>query len=113
MGQGSDPAHGALGGGQGGALGGRPARRRGRGGDAPAAAVQPEHRHRLGQGPGLVTRAAFCWVVSSIWAMAWFTCSMPWLCSVLAALISPMMSVTRFTALTISSMVAPACSTSR
>ena len=44
------------------------------------------------------TSAAFCCVTSSICVTAWLTCSMPAVCSWLAAAISPMMSVTRFTA---------------
>ena len=58
------------------------------------------------------TSAAFCWVASSICAIARFTCSMPLLCSWLAATISLMMSVTRRTLSTISVMVVPAALTS-
>ena len=58
------------------------------------------------------TRAAFCWVIWSSWVTATFTWPMPWLCSDAAALISPMMSVTRRTELTISSIVVPAFCTS-
>ena len=53
------------------------------------------------------TNAAFCCVTSSICVIAWFTCSIPLLCSTDADAISPMMSVTRFTALTISFIVVP------
>ena len=70
------------------------------------AAMHAEHLHRLQQVLGLLlqapaaaaassTSAAFCCVTWSIWVTAWLTCSMPALCSALAALISPMMSVTR------------------
>jgi hypothetical protein len=54
------------------------------------------------------TSAAFCWVAWSIWLTASPTCETPALCSVLAALISPMMSVTRLIELTTSVMVTPA-----
>ena len=57
------------------------------------------------------TSAAFCWVIWSICVTAWLTCSIPAVCSWLAAEISPMMSVTRRTLATISSMVLPAEST--
>ena len=43
--------------------------------------------------------------------IAWLTCSIPVACSWLAAVISPMMSVTRRMLATISCMVAPACPT--
>jgi hypothetical protein len=43
------------------------------------------------------TSAAFCCVTWSIWPMAWFTCSMPSLCSFEADAISDMMPVTRWT----------------
>jgi hypothetical protein len=57
------------------------------------------------------TRAAFCCVVWSIWVMASPTWATPALCSLLAALISPTMSVTRRIAETTSVMVVPARST--
>ncbi|MNN11562.1 hypothetical protein D3C81_1245250 [compost metagenome] len=56
------------------------------------------------------TSAAFCCVTPSICVTARLTCSMPVVCSALAAEISPMICVTRPTAPTISSMVRPACS---
>jgi hypothetical protein len=59
------------------------------------------------------TRLAFCWVIWSSWATAWPTWSSPELCSEDAALISAMMLVTRLTACTTSSMVAPALATNR
>jgi hypothetical protein len=62
-------------------------------------AFQLEHAHQFRQLARLVLRAccrggfstsaAFCWVTSSICVMAWLTCSMPSLCSELAAVISP------------------------
>jgi len=58
------------------------------------------------------TSAAFCCVTSSICVIAVFTCSIPPDCSWEAAVISAMMSVTRFTLVTISPMVRPASSTS-
>ncbi|MCW0423362.1 hypothetical protein NB713_001305 [Xanthomonas sacchari] len=65
------------------------------------------------------TNAAFCWVPSSSCITVLLTWSMPALCSALAAEISAMMSVTRFTEATTSVMVVPArltrvepCSTS-
>ncbi len=58
------------------------------------------------------TRAAFCWVASSICVTVRLTCSMPADCSCDAAEISPMMSVTRCTDETMSAMVRPAWSTS-
>ena len=58
------------------------------------------------------TSAAFCCVTWSICVIAWLICSMPEVCSWLAAVISPMMSVTRFTLPTISSIVLPASPTS-
>ena len=57
------------------------------------------------------TSAAFCCVTWSICVIAWLICSMPWVCSWLAAVISPMMSVTRFTLSPISSIVRPASAT--
>jgi methyl-accepting chemotaxis protein len=59
------------------------------------------------------TSAAFCWVTASISPIAWLICSMPASCSWLAAVISAMMSVTRRTLVTISSIVAPASCTRR
>ena len=58
------------------------------------------------------TSAAFRCVVWSICATASPICPMSWLCSLLAALISPMMSVTRRMAVTTSVIVAPALPTS-
>ena len=54
------------------------------------------------------TRAAFCWVTWSICVTASPTWATPWLCSELAALISPIRSVTRLMAPTTSVIVAPA-----
>ncbi len=50
-------------------------------------------------------------VTWSICSTAWLICSMPSVCSLLAVVISPMMSATRRTLTTISSMVEPAVST--
>ena len=58
------------------------------------------------------TSEAFCWVTRSISATARPTWSIPRLCSSEAEAISPMISVTRVTAFTISPMVSPALSTS-
>ncbi|CFD96891.1 Uncharacterised protein [Bordetella pertussis] len=57
------------------------------------------------------TSAAFCWVVSSICEIARLTWSMPLACWAEAAEISPMMSATRCTEATTSSMVPPALAT--
>jgi hypothetical protein len=54
------------------------------------------------------TSAAFCWVAWSICVTASPTCATPAACSLLAAVISAMMSVTRLIASTTSDMVAPA-----
>src|SRR5204862_7292575 len=51
------------------------------------------------------TSAAFCCVTWSIWLTAWPTWVTPELCSTLAELISPTMSLTRLIAPTISSIV--------
>lgn len=59
------------------------------------------------------TRAAFSCVPRSIWPIASLISWLPANCSRLAAEISPMMSVTRWTRLTMSSMAAPAWSARR
>ena len=98
----------------------------GRGGErrgSVCAVGQLEHRHRLHQRCACrfrlsaaaalsSTSAAFCCVAWSIWLTASPTCATPALCSALAALISPMMSVTRLIDVTTSFIVAPAWSTS-
>jgi methyl-accepting chemotaxis protein len=81
------------------------------------AAVEAARAGEQGRGVAVVaaeassTSAAFCCVTWSICVIAWLICSMPCVCSWLAALISPMMSVTRRTLATISSIVWPASAT--
>lgn len=58
------------------------------------------------------TRAAFCWVIWSSWLTAPLTWPMPLDCSTAADEISPTMSPTRCTELTMSLMVVPALPTS-
>mmetsp|Transcript_5508 Transcript_5508/g.13225 ORF Transcript_5508/g.13225 Transcript_5508/m.13225 type:complete len:293 (-) Transcript_5508:532-1410(-) len=59
------------------------------------------------------TRAAFCCVTRSSWAIASLTWPMPVVCSWVAAPISVIRSATRFTCETISVMVSPASPTRR
>ena len=59
------------------------------------------------------TSAAFCWVISSIWVTALLTSSIPADCSIPAAAISAIISLTFLTALTISSSVLPDSPTRR